>query len=178
MMHFIAVQICIDILTGDHMNEVEQHLRSEVTWALEQSSDCQMVSETDSQVESEVLTSSVDRFCAAVGFNLDVPQTTTATRRPASASKRKKCKAEAEQQVQLYKSLAYQNSKMPCFIFWRQFSSVLPDLSEIAKLHLSAPATSVPSESAFSEAGYLKRKQRASLSADKLCKTMFLKDKM
>lgn len=57
-------------------------------------------------------------------------------------------KHEEEQQVQPYKTLAYRNTYMPCSEFWLQFITVLPDSTELAKLHLSTPATSVPSESA------------------------------
>ena len=43
---------------------------------------------------------------------------------------------------------------------------------------LATPATSVPSESAFSTASYLLRKQRSRLSPMNLSHSVFLKDKM
>jgi hypothetical protein len=49
-------------------------------------------------------------------------------------------------------------------------------LTQFAKLFCSIPATSVASESAFSVAGYVMRKNRCSLAASTLKKTMILKN--
>lgn len=62
--------------------------------------------------------------------------------------------------------------------FWRKHSSALPILSRMARQFGPIPATSVPSESAFSVAGYVARKTRSSLSAKNLKYSMFLKDKL
>jgi len=62
--------------------------------------------------------------------------------------------------------------------FWQQNQSELKYLSKIAYDHLITPATSVPSESAFSTASYLLRKQRSRLKPINLCYSMFLKDKI
>ncbi len=62
--------------------------------------------------------------------------------------------------------------------FWQQNQSELKYLSKIAYDHLITPATSVPSESAFSTASYLLRKQRSRLTPTNLCYSMFLKDKL
>jgi len=62
--------------------------------------------------------------------------------------------------------------------FRRKYSFSLPILSRMACRFGPIPATSVPSESAFSVAGYIARKTRSSLSAKNLKYSMFLKDKL
>ncbi len=62
--------------------------------------------------------------------------------------------------------------------FWKQYGDHLPLLSKIARKLLCMPATSVPSESAFSLSAYLGRKERARLSDENLSSSVFLKDKM
>lgn len=62
--------------------------------------------------------------------------------------------------------------------FWRTNQHVLPVLSRLAKKYLATPATSVPSESAFSKSAYYGRKERAKIHGDNLAKTVFLKDKL
>lgn len=62
--------------------------------------------------------------------------------------------------------------------FWQKNQPDLPLLSKMAFKYLVSSATSVASESAFSTASYLLRKQRSRLSPNNLCYTMFLKDKM
>ncbi|CAF4594516.1 unnamed protein product [Didymodactylos carnosus] len=52
-----------------------------------------------------------------------------------------------------------------------------PILSSLIQRFLSTPATSVASESCFSIASYLHRKQRSSLSPSNLAYTVFLKEK-
>ncbi len=52
--------------------------------------------------------------------------------------------------------------------FLQQHQSELKYLSKIAYDHLIIPATSVPSESAFSTASYLLRKQRSRLTPSNL----------
>lgn len=63
-------------------------------------------------------------------------------------------------------------------MFWRQNSVALPILSDMARRYGCIPATSVPSESSFSIAGYLVRKSRTSLTSRNLKYSMFLKDKL
>lgn len=63
-------------------------------------------------------------------------------------------------------------------VFWKQYSIDLPLLSDMARCYLSAPATSVQSESAFSISAHYARKERARLSADNLAMAVFLKDKL
>jgi hypothetical protein len=66
-----------------------------------------------------------------------------------------------------------------CFSsFWWKHQQLLPLLSQMARRYGSIPASSVPSESSFSVAGYAARKNRSSLSAKNLKYSMFLKDKI
>jgi len=62
--------------------------------------------------------------------------------------------------------------------FWRKYEHCLPLLSKMARRYGSVPASSVPSESTFSVAGYTARKTRSSLSAKNLKYSIFLKDKI
>lgn len=62
--------------------------------------------------------------------------------------------------------------------FWKLNKDRFPLLSHLAKIYLTACATSVPSESAFSVSAYLARKERARLSPENLAYTVFLKDKV
>lgn len=63
-------------------------------------------------------------------------------------------------------------------LFWQTYGQNFSILSKLAKKMLSTPATSVPSESCFSMSSYLGRKERARLTADNLCSSVFLKDKI
>ena len=62
--------------------------------------------------------------------------------------------------------------------FWKRNSITLPILSDMVRQYGCIPATSVPSESSFSIAGYLVRKTRTSLTSKNLKYSMFLKDKL
>jgi len=62
--------------------------------------------------------------------------------------------------------------------FWQQHQSELKHLSKLSYDYLCTPATSVASESAFSTASYLLRKQRSRLTPENLSYSMFLKDKL
>ncbi|CAF1509065.1 unnamed protein product [Adineta steineri] len=62
--------------------------------------------------------------------------------------------------------------------FWKIYGDALPNLKTLAARMLSTPATSVPSESAFSVSSFLGRKERAALSGDNLSLCVFLKDKI
>ncbi|CAF2776273.1 unnamed protein product [Rotaria sp. Silwood2] len=59
--------------------------------------------------------------------------------------------------------------------FWKSYSMNFPYLWQLAKQLLCTPATSVPSESAFSMSSYLARKERARLSGENLAASIFLK---
>ena len=86
-------------------------------------------------------------------------------------------------EFKLYKKLASQYeavawSSYETLIFWKQNKNLLPNLIPLAHKYLASPGTSVKAESAFSMSAYYRRKQRARLSADNLCFSVFLKDKL
>ena len=82
-----------------------------------------------------------------------------------------------KQEIALFESIE-KNDTNTFSTFWKQHSSSLPTLVSMARRYGPLPATSVPSESSFSVAGYLARKSRSSLSPKSLKYCMFLKDKM
>ena len=63
------------------------------------------------------------------------------------------------------------------FGFWYLHGSTLKFLSTLVRNHLVVSCTSVPSESTFSVASYLGRKERSRFSTENLCTSVFLKDK-
>lgn len=75
-------------------------------------------------------------------------------------------------------NLTVEPTAMSAIIFWKRNKDRLPIMTHLAKIHLSACGTSVPSESAFSISAYTARKQRARLSGKNLAYTVFLKDKV
>ena len=62
--------------------------------------------------------------------------------------------------------------------FWKAYGPNFPVLGKLTRKLLCAPATSVPSESAFSVSAYLGRKERARLTEENLASSVFLKDKV
>ena len=62
--------------------------------------------------------------------------------------------------------------------FWASNGRNFPMLSKAMKKLLCTPATSVPSENAFSLSAFLGRKERARLTEDNLSSSVFLKDKV
>ena len=62
-----------------------------------------------------------------------------------------------------------------CLNFWQTYQATFPLLSQVAIQFVCTPATSVPSESAFSISAYVGRKERARLSVQSLAATVFLK---
>jgi hypothetical protein len=62
--------------------------------------------------------------------------------------------------------------------FWFHQAQHLQTLNKLALKNLITPATSVPSEQAFSVASYIGRKQRSRLSPENLPMSVFLKDKI
>lgn len=61
--------------------------------------------------------------------------------------------------------------------FWIIHQSALPRLAALVRRFNICPATSVASESTFSVAGYLQRKQRSSLSSSSMRYSILLKNK-
>jgi hypothetical protein len=58
--------------------------------------------------------------------------------------------------------------------FWRRKASVWPKLASVAHFILSVPATSTPSERAFSLAGRTMEERRTQLSAESVDSLLFL----
>ena len=87
--------------------------------------------------------------------------------------------------LSLYRSLALrefddviQNNKWyDPFLFWNTNSNKLKFLSSLARRHLIVSSTSVSSESMFSIASYVGRKEKNRLAPDNLCTSVFLEDK-
>ena len=72
-----------------------------------------------------------------------------------------------------------ENGKIPDAVeFWYHNARHLKKLYKLANKYLTTPATSVPSEHAFSVASYIGRKQRARLTPENLSMSVFLKDKL
>jgi hypothetical protein len=63
-------------------------------------------------------------------------------------------------------------------VFWKTHGIQLPLLSHMARCYLSAPSTSVKSESAFSISAHYARKERSRLLPDNLAMSVFLRDKI
>ncbi|CAF1508149.1 unnamed protein product, partial [Adineta ricciae] len=103
-----------------------------------------------------------------------------------SSNVRSTTKSKLNEELVAYRSLAQKefnavvedDKNYDVMEFWEQNRSELNGLFKIACGHLVTPATSVASESAFSTASYLLRKQRSRLTPDNLCHSMFLKDKL
>lgn len=60
--------------------------------------------------------------------------------------------------------------------FWRSKENTFPKLSKVAKVLFGIPITSAKSESAFSTAGCLLRKDRAAITPYRIEKTLFVHD--
>lgn len=60
--------------------------------------------------------------------------------------------------------------------FWRSYQFELPCLTSLVRCFNVRPSSSVPSESLFSVAAYVNRKQRSSLSPESLMYSMILRD--
>ena len=62
--------------------------------------------------------------------------------------------------------------------WWKENSHKLPPLSKLAKKYLCIPATSVPSEQAFSLAGYIVNQRRACLLPENVNMLVFLAENL
>ena len=71
------------------------------------------------------------------------------------------------------------SGNIPGISFWAgEIGATLPNLKKIAQQYLVIPLTSVPSESAFSRAGFIVRRRRVNLSAETVQQIIFLQNKM
>ncbi|XP_031634563.1 uncharacterized protein LOC116347899 [Contarinia nasturtii] len=79
-----------------------------------------------------------------------------------------------EQELELFA----QKKEIPACVlsFWRQNESSFPKMSAVAKVILGIPATTAKSESAFSIAGCLIQRRRASIEPMRAEKTLFIHD--
>jgi hypothetical protein len=68
------------------------------------------------------------------------------------------------------------NQKIGFSKFWLENNSIFPILNKFVLDYSIISASSVPSESTFSESGHLQKKQRSSLDPQKLQYSMFLKN--
>ncbi|CAF3826359.1 unnamed protein product [Rotaria sp. Silwood1] len=75
-------------------------------------------------------------------------------------------------------NLKYKPDTASSTLFWQTYGQNFPALAKLAKQMLSTPATSVPSESCFSVASFLGRKERSRLTGENLSSSVFLKDKI
>jgi len=82
------------------------------------------------------------------------------------------------EEISLYGSLCRKHSSMDATAFWQFHGEQMPILKTMAQRYLSTPGTSVASEAAFSSSAYIARKERARLSPENLCYTVFLQDKL
>ena len=89
-------------------------------------------------------------------------------------------------ELALYRSLAIkefnetmEEEKAPdALSFWYTHGNRLKFLSSLARKYLIVPSTSVPSESTFSVAAHIGRKERNRLSSENFSMLVFLKDKI
>ncbi|CAF0881740.1 unnamed protein product [Didymodactylos carnosus] len=80
-----------------------------------------------------------------------------------------------KQEISLYSIISKMNYDLS--LFWLEYGRELPLLSTLVKKYLAIPATSVASESTFSQANNFTRKNRLSLTSATTRLSMFLKDK-
>ena len=84
-------------------------------------------------------------------------------------------------EIRLYKSLKFTEDdklKINVLKWWKENSKHFPFLGQAAKALLHTPATSVPSERIFSEAGYIARARRSRFIPANLNKNLFVKKNM
>ena len=82
-----------------------------------------------------------------------------------------------KEELAYYLSTKNESSSDIC-VYWREKAHKLPMLSSLVKKYCIISASSVPSESAFSIANYVERKERSSLSAETLKYSMMLREKI
>ncbi|CAF2061700.1 unnamed protein product [Rotaria magnacalcarata] len=180
----ISIQLLLVVLT----RRVQRECESNVIELDEQLADEEVIDEIDvneiqlqtntqrKSVESK--SSSMNKFINSIGKTFLAPSSLS--------SIVKSNKKKLMEEMSVYRSLAqreynsivndekYSNPME----FWNMHRSQFKYLYKYATYHLVTPATSVASESAFSTASYLFRKQRSRLTPENLSSTMFLKDKI
>lgn len=123
---------------------------------------------SSSIVNTKKKLTAMEEFLEAIGQNI-VPQDDVDTR------------ATIIEELYNYRSLIgkyiskNKTKTLSCLTFWQTYEFTLPYLFTLAKRYVCTPATSVPSEAAFSVSSYVARKERSRLSVQNLESTMFLK---
>jgi hypothetical protein len=126
----------------------------------EKNFDSSSTSENDSKTSAEMF--SFDKVCG-------VAQTITNSKATGKV-------LTIKEELALYISMKSQYSDLT--VFWRENEQKLPKLSSLMRKDCMIQASSVASESAFSIANYVKRKERSALSAESLRYSMFLREKL
>lgn len=83
----------------------------------------------------------------------------------------------AEKELKNFENMAQQQilSFDDCPLdWWRQKSSIFPNLAMVARSYLGTPATSCASERLFSKAGYIVNKYRSCLATNNVTMLVFL----
>jgi hypothetical protein len=96
----------------------------------------------------------------------------------ASSQPQKKTKTKSltiKEEIGAYSSA---NKELDFSTFWSTKSNELPLLTSFVKKYCAIPASSVASESAFSIANYVQRKERSSLSSKNLRYSMILRESL
>ena len=84
-----------------------------------------------------------------------------------------------DREICVYESIKFnreQKQKLDVLDLWKNHKSQFPCLYQAAKALLHTPATSVPSERIFSEAGYVSRARRSRILSINLNKNLFIKN--
>ena len=86
-----------------------------------------------------------------------------------------------EEELNIYKAIKLtrkQKKDTHLLTWWRDRKTQFPYLFQAVKALLATPATSVPSERIFSEAGYIARARRSRILPKNLNKFIFIKKNM
>ena len=84
----------------------------------------------------------------------------------------------AEEEVTRYRNVPVIPIANDPLEWWKENEYVFPTLAQLAKMYLSIPSTSVPSERVFSTAGDVVTAQRAMLQSENVDRLIFLKKNM
>ena len=82
------------------------------------------------------------------------------------------------QEMSVYLSMDQVDPSVDVLTWWQIHATKLPMIANIAKQILCVPATSTPSERAFSKAGNLVTERRAQLKPNKVDMVLFLNKNM
>ena len=108
----------------------------------------------------------MDAFLIACGQDVSNRQTSTSKKRPYTI----------KEEISKYKAAILGNNKSICE-FWNKNQFSFPILASAVRKYCIIPAASIPSESRFSTANYVARKERSNLSSKNLRFTMISREK-